>query len=379
MTMHNIALSVKVEQDLPMRLSGEFTCEAGQLVALVGPSGAGKTSMLRVLAGLIPSAKARVQVGEEVWCDTQAGRFVPTPQRHVGMVFQNYALMPHLDATDNVALALLEHPRKIRRAMAQSCLQNVGLKPEQQLRKPAQLSGGQQQRVALARALVRKPKVLLLDEPFSAVDQLTREGLYALLAQLRQDLHIPIVLVTHDLSEARRLADKLVVMDTGTVLQQGTPDAIHLSPRNARVAELVGIANHFEGLWLGSSGTPGKAHMRWVIAGLNSETCPVFEVKDKGKLPLGQNLAWVIPSDGLTLATQPDHRPNWFAASVKDARYLGDVSLVTLSCTTLNGLEVKLVLSGPSRRLLESDRQVHLHFNPDFVHVMPMRGGSSPN
>jgi len=371
--MQSTALSVKVEQNRPMRLSGEFTCKAGQLVALVGPSGAGKTSMLRVLAGLMPPAKAHVQVGEEVWCDTQAGVFVPTPQRHVGMVFQNYALMPHLNAIDNVALALLEQPIKMRRAMAQSCLQKVGLQPEQQLRKPAQLSGGQQQRVALARALVRKPKVLLLDEPFSAVDQLTRQGLYALLAELRQELHIPIVLVTHDLSEARQLADKLVVMDAGTVLQQGTPDAIHLSPRNARVAELVGIANHFEGLWLGASETAGKAHMRWVIAGLNSENCPVFEVKDKGKLPQGQNLTWVIPSDGLTLAAQPDHRPNWFAVSVKDARYLGDISLVTLSCTSLNGLEVKLMLSGPSRRLLQTGIHLHLHVNPEFVHVMPLR------
>lgn len=371
--MQSKALSVKVEQNRPMRLSGEFTCEAGQLVALVGPSGAGKTSLLRVLAGLMPPAKAQVQVGDEVWCDTQAGVFVPTPQRHVGMVFQNYALMPHLNAIDNVALALLEQPIKMRRAMAQSCLQKVGLQPEQQLRKPSQLSGGQQQRVALARALVRKPKVLLLDEPFSAVDQLTRQGLYVLLAELRQELHIPIVLVTHDLSEARQLADKLVVMDAGTVLQQGTPDAIHLSPRNARVAELVGIANRFEGLWLGASETAGKAHMRWVIAGLNSQTCPVFEVKDKGKLSKGQNLTWVIPSDGLTLAAQPDHRPNWFAVSVKDARYLGDISLVILECAALNGLQFKLVLSGPSRQLIQSDSQLFLNVNTDFVHVMPLR------
>ena len=377
--MQNTGLSVKIEQDHPMRLSGEFTCEAGQLVALLGPSGLGKTSMLRVLAGLLPAAKAHVQVGGEVWCDTQADVIVPTQQRHVGMVFQNYALMPHLNAIDNVALALAEYPKKLRREMAQSCLQKVGLQPEQQLRKPAQLSGGQQQRVALARALVRKPKVLLLDEPFSAVDQLTRQGLYALLAQLRQELHIPIVLVTHDLSEARQLADKLVVIDAGTVLQQGTPDAIHLSPRNARVAELVGIANHFQGLWLGTSETAGKARMQWVIFGHNPENCPVFEVKDKGKLPIGQNLTWVIPSDGLTLATQPDNRPNWFAVSVKYARYLGDISLVTLACTTLNGLEVKLLLSGPSRRLLESGLQLYIHFNPDFVHVMPVRGMISTN
>ena len=227
------ALQVSVQQTHPMPLGGTFSCQAGEMLALVGPSGAGKTSMLRVLAGLMRPQQGRVQVGGELWCDTEASLWQPPHRRHVGMVFQNYALMPHLSALENVALPLLHLPRGERLARAARWLDHVGLLPEQQQRRPAALSGGQQQRVAVARALAREPALLLLDEPFSAVDQMSRQGLYRLLAQLREELTIPIVLVTHDLHEARLLADTLVVMDGGQVLQQGAPATLYRSPRNA--------------------------------------------------------------------------------------------------------------------------------------------------
>ncbi|PZO26801.1 MAG: ABC transporter ATP-binding protein, partial [Betaproteobacteria bacterium] len=134
------------------------------------------------------------------------------------------------------------------------------------MRKPAQLSGGQQQRVALARALARQPQLLLLDEPFSAVDQMNREGLYRLLAELRADLNIPIVLVTHDLNEARMLCDKLVVLDQGQVLQEGPAFDVHRRPRNSRVADLVGIQNRFHGAWLGPGQEAGVGHLQWTRA-----------------------------------------------------------------------------------------------------------------
>jgi len=370
---HTSGLTVQIEQRTPMALAGGFRCEPDQLLALVGPSGAGKTSMLRCIAGLMRPQQGRIQIGDRLWFDSASGVHVPARHRHVGLVFQSYALMPHLNAQDNVALSLLHLPSKDRAKQAQLWLERVQIDAELATRKPAQLSGGQQQRVAVARALARSPQVLLLDEPFSAVDQMSRQGLYGLLADLKAQLHIPIVLVTHDLHEARLLADQLVVMDHGQVLQQGSPDAIHLSPRNARVAELVGIVNRFDGLWMGPSLTPGKAAMQWQVEGLPPERCPVLEVKDKGKLPQGQRLTWVIPSDGLTVAVQPDQRPNWFETTVKDARFLGDISLVTLVCPSLNHLEVKLSLSGPSRRIIEVGRQLHLHVNADFVHVMPVR------
>jgi molybdate transport system ATP-binding protein len=253
------SLQVRIDQAGPIPLYGQLHCEAGQMVALIGPSGAGKTSLLRSIAGLLPMSSGLVRIADEVWFDSQLHLNVKTLQRHVGLVFQNYALMPHLKAIDDVALSLLDLPQAERLRRAQAWLEKVNITGELQQRKPAQLSGGQQQRVALARALARSPKVLLLDEPFSAVDQLSRQGLYELLADLRAELDIPIVLVTHDLFEARLLADQIAVMDAGRIVQQGTPLEVYKSPRNARVADLVGIRNRFYGRWLGSdSSTSGS-------------------------------------------------------------------------------------------------------------------------
>lgn len=136
-----VALELEVEQTLPMPLSGSLRCGPGELVALVGPSGAGKTSMMRVLAGLMRPERARVVVGQEVWCDTAQGIFVPPQRRHVGLVFQNYALMPHLSALGNVALSLLHLPSAERAVQARRWLDHVGLTQEQQSRRPSQLSG----------------------------------------------------------------------------------------------------------------------------------------------------------------------------------------------------------------------------------------------
>ena len=328
MTAPDTALTVEVEQVRPMPLAGAFRCAPCEVLALVGPSGAGKTSMLRVLAGLMRPARARITVGGEVWCDTAQGVFLPPQQRHVGLVFQDYALMPHLSARDNVALSLLHLPRPERITQATRGLEHVGLGTELQARRPAHLSGGQQQRVAVARALARQPKLLLLDEPFSAVDQMSRQGLYRLLADLRRELAIPMLLVTHDLNEARLLADRLVVMDAGQVLQQGSPSDIHSAPRNARVADLVGIHNRFRGQWLGPSDEAGWGRLRWTPEGGQADGGPVLTVRDKGRLP-------AVP--GATLV---------------------------------------VTLSGPQRRQLTAGARLAVQLSCDRVHVMPLRTGA---
>jgi molybdate transport system ATP-binding protein len=225
------ALSVRLRQQTPIPLNAEFGCEAGELLALVGPSGSGKTTILRVICGLAGCAEGRVVVEGDVWLETQAQVAMPPQQRRVGMVFQNYALFPHLSALQNVALASARtdsvgHATEL---LARMRLQEVAG------RRPAQLSGGQQQRVALARALAREPKVLLLDEPFSAVDQAMRQELYQELGELRRGLAMPIVLVTHDLQEAQRLADRMVVLEAGTVLASGTLDDVLARPEVARL------------------------------------------------------------------------------------------------------------------------------------------------
>lgn len=377
MNAHRLALELDLEQTLPMPLSGSLRCGPGELVALVGPSGAGKTSMMRVLAGLMRPEQGRVVVGQEIWCDTTQGIFVPPQRRHVGLVFQNYALMPHLNALGNVALSLLHLRSAKRQEHAQHWLDHVGLSREQQSRRPARLSGGQQQRVAVARALAREPMLMLLDEPFSAVDQMSRQGLYRLLADLRRELHIPIVLVTHDLNEARMLADRLVVMDAGRVLQQGSPASIHNAPRNGRVADLVGIQNRFEGLWLGAAeNAPGRGLLRWLSTAPAIEIdtqAPVLCVRDKGKISPGQAVTWVIPSDGISLlSARAQAQAGDLSATVVEARHLGETSLVTLALGCMPGTQMTLSISGAQRQDLAVGTTFVVRLDPELVHVMPI-------
>ncbi len=386
-------LQVQVDQTLPMPLQGGFSCGAGQLLALVGPSGAGKTSFLRMLAGLMRPQAGLVAVGDAVWCDTERGIFLPPSQRHVGMVFQQYALMPHLSALDNVALALLHLPRPQRLARAREWLERVRLSTDQQLRRPAALSGGQQQRVAVARALAREPRLLLLDEPFSAVDQMNRHNLYPLLADLRKDIHIPMVLVTHDLAEARMLADTLVVMDGGQVLQQGSPAHLYRAPRNVRVADLVGVQNRFRGTWLGPvDGEPGWGWLDWTVsAGPTALPSPApvvvgaesitdtgvqplrLKVRDKGRLTVGQQVAWVIQSDGLHLLHAPQDALVRLCARLTQLRNLGELSLATLELEQPAGVPLQLTLAGPQRQGLAVGQRVCVGLDREWVHVMPTR------
>ncbi|HEX4857102.1 MAG TPA: ABC transporter ATP-binding protein [Limnobacter sp.] len=374
-----MALQASFQQTRPMPLQGSFSCRAGEMLALVGPSGAGKSSILRLLAGLMNTAQGRVEVGGQVWMDTARGCFTPPQQRRVGMVFQDYALMPHLSALDNVALALLHLPRTERRALALQWLQKVRLSDEEILRKPAGLSGGQQQRVALARALARKPDLLLLDEPFSAVDQVNREGLYRLLADLRTGLHIPIVMVTHDLNEARQLCDKLVVLDHGRVLQEGEPFEVHRRPRNSRVADLVGIQNRFQGVWLGRGKQAGFGELAWVLdeaaASQPPENGLVLQVKDKGKIPTGFPVNWVVHPDGLALKpadyTQQQAGFALLPVHVQNHRDLGELSWLDLTMDIAPHAHFKIAVSGAQRLALKNGEACKVEMELALIHIMP--------
>ncbi|MCC5963370.1 MAG: molybdenum ABC transporter ATP-binding protein [Rhodobacteraceae bacterium] len=212
-----MALEVSAQASAPIPLDVAFRVAPGELLALVGHSGSGKTTLLRMIAGLWTPTQARVAVNGKTWLDTRARVNLAPHRRRVGLVFQNYALFPHMSAAQNV-MAAMDKPDP---AEAGRILDLVNLK-DLGARHPAQLSGGQQQRVAVARALARRPQALLLDEPFSAVDRATREKLYAEIIALRAHLNMPVVLVTHDVSEAQLLADRMLVIESGRVLSQGT-------------------------------------------------------------------------------------------------------------------------------------------------------------
>lgn len=235
-------LDVRLQQDGPIPLDVAWHCSAGRTVAIIGPSGAGKTTVLRSIAGLYQPTTARIVCRGRPWADTAQHLWRAPHERRTGLVFQSYALFPHLSARANVELALGHRPTAQRRAEAESLLTRVGLGGAGD-RLPRALSGGEQQRVALARALAREPDVLLLDEPFSAIDRRTRRRLQADLATLRSELSAPIVLVTHDLDEATMLADDLLVLDRGMVLQAGPVADVLRAPASPMVAELLDLAD----------------------------------------------------------------------------------------------------------------------------------------
>jgi molybdate transport system ATP-binding protein len=239
-----MALEVVARGAMPIPLDVAFRVEPGELMALVGHSGSGKSTILKTIAGLWRPAHARVQVNGQVWLDTDARIALPPHARRVGFVFQSYALFPHLTAEANVAIAVDHLPRAQRPAEARRLLALVNL-AGLETRRPAQLSGGQQQRVALARALARQPLALLLDEPFSAVDRATREALYDEIAALRACLNMPVILVTHDLDEARRLADRVLVIEQGRQLRSGTTAEVMFDAAVLRALGLRDVGSSF--------------------------------------------------------------------------------------------------------------------------------------
>jgi molybdate transport system ATP-binding protein len=218
-----------------------------EVVAVLGPNGSGKTTLLRTLAGLLPLNDGSVTLDGTVLEDAAVGLYVPPEQRPIGVVFQNYLLFPHLTALDNVAFGLRCHGlrRASARRQAQQWLERVGLL-EYVHAKPGQLSGGQAQRVALARALAIEPRVLLLDEPLSALDVSTRVELRRTLRRHLEAFTGVRLLVTHDPLEAMALASRLVVLEEGRIVQSGAPAEILEKPRSPYVADLASV-NLFRG------------------------------------------------------------------------------------------------------------------------------------
>jgi iron(III) transport system ATP-binding protein len=229
-----------------------LSIERGKLLTLLGPSGCGKTTTLRCIAGLERPDQGRIVIGDSTVFDSAKHVFVPPSDRGIGMVFQSYAIWPHMTVFENVAFPLrVARDRKYKSAeirdLVLRTLAMVRLNGFED-RSATQLSGGQQQRLAFARGLVREPKILLLDEPLSNLDAKLREQMRFELRRLQKSLGITTVYVTHDQTEALALSDEIAVFNAGRVIQRGNPQDIYRSPKNQFVADFIGSANFLSGM-----------------------------------------------------------------------------------------------------------------------------------
>ncbi|MCC7272219.1 MAG: ABC transporter ATP-binding protein [Alphaproteobacteria bacterium] len=247
-----------------------FTVAKGEFISLLGPSGCGKTTTLRCIAGLDDADGGEIRIADRVVSAPDKGIGVPAHERQIGMVFQSYAIWPHMTVAANVGFPLAIRKVAAREVEKQvdDALEIVGMRHLRE-RQPSQLSGGQQQRVALARAIVGRPRVLLFDEPLSNLDAKLREGTRAEIRQLQRELDVAAVYVTHDQEEALSMSDRVIVMDSGRITQTGTPKELYRRPANRFVADFVGRASFIDVARVNGSGwtTPGGVVLRIDDAG----------------------------------------------------------------------------------------------------------------
>ena len=288
----------------------------GEMFALVGASGCGKTTLLRMLAGFAHPTSGRLLIeGADM-------TRVPPYERPVNMMFQSYALFPHMTVEDNIGYGLRQLPleRSLKAKRIDEALEMVQMGPMRK-RKPHQLSGGQRQRVALARALIRRPKVLLLDEPLSALDKKLREQTQFELMNIQYQVGITFVFVTHDQDEAMALSTRIAVMNQGQIMQVGTPSEIYEFPRSRFVADFVGTTNLFECTVTGTHN--GNVALQ------SAEVDAALLVDGTGTLAAGEQ-AWVsLRPEKIRLSKTPpaDRGANQLKGTVWELGYLGNRSV----------------------------------------------------
>ncbi|MHC0429839.1 ABC transporter ATP-binding protein [Streptomyces sp. O3] len=338
----------------------DLTVEPGELLALLGPSGCGKTTALRVVAGFeAPDAG-------EVLVDGADITKVPANRRDAGMVFQSYSLFPNLSARDNVAFGMRVRkvPAAQRAARAAELLELVGL-PEHGDRYPHQMSGGQQQRVALARALALQPRVLLLDEPLSALDAKVRLALREEIRRLQLSLGITTVFVTHDQEEALSMADRVAVLNAGRVEQCAPPAELYERPATAFVAEFVGTMNRLPGRMTGTGTGTGTD----TDTGRGTVAVAGVERPVEGAAPEGSGRAVdvLVRPENVTAAADPDGD-----ATVVSASFFGSVTRVLLDLP--DGTPVKADLPSRDAGDLVAGARARVGLAEQPVLVVPREG-----
>ncbi|MBD3895613.1 ABC transporter ATP-binding protein [Halomonas sp. ML-15] len=357
-------LEVRLQQPGPIPLNADFCCAPGELLALVGPSGGGKTTLLRAIAGLYRPSGGHIRCAGETWFDAAGGICLPPQRRRIGLVFQDYALFPHLTAQANVMAAMNHVPRAERAPRAARWLAQVRLEGLEG-RYPAALSGGQRQRVAVARALAREPRVLLLDEPFSAVDQVTRRRLQRELAQLREMIDIPILLVTHDLEEAAALADRLCVLHSGDTLQSGPAETLFRRPVSPLVARLLDKHNVFSGRAMRDDS--GDVYLQWGPYRLDAALPASVESRAE--------VDWYIPPSDVVLHRRQrpsrGERENPVCGTVSEMVVLGGIAQITLTFAhTRDSLRFEIATHAARRNGLARGEEVSVSLLASGIHIM---------
>jgi putrescine transport system ATP-binding protein len=287
----------------------------GEFFSLLGPSGCGKTTILRMLAGL------EMPTTGKIYIDGVDVTHRPAYDRPVNMMFQSYALFPHMTVEQNVAFGLkqeripkLEIRERVKQALKLVQMDKLGT------RQPHQLSGGQRQRVALARSLVKRPKLLLLDEPLAALDKRLREQTQFELVSIQEEVGITFILVTHDQEEAMTMSSRLGIMDHGRMRQIGTPNEIYEYPHSEYVADFIGSINKFEG-------RVAEDETDHVLVESDEAGCELY-VSHSADAPVGSQVKVAIRPEKIMIATTPpEQKRNATKGIVKDIGYLGDVSI----------------------------------------------------
>ncbi|MEX0804337.1 MAG: ABC transporter ATP-binding protein [Candidatus Binatia bacterium] len=338
-----------------------FEVQEGTFLTLLGPSGCGKTTTLRCVAGLEHPDRGRIAIGDMTVFSGSDGILVPAYRRGVGMVFQSYAIWPHMTVAENVAFPLVHGgfrvPKSEVKQRVTKALELVGL-AKQENRPAPLLSGGQQQRVSLARALVYEPKLLLLDEPLSNLDAKLREEMRLELRDLVKRLKVSTLYVTHDQEEALVLSDEIAVMSEGRILQKGSPREIYLDPRHPFVANFVGNANFIEGsVESGKNGQPGFV----VGTALGQMSCRL-----PSELGKGERVSLMFrPEDVLIHTAAQTSKVNLFPGVLERSIFVGS----KIQCEIRSGT-LLLHSEANARTEIEQSSNVFVEVPPDCIRVL---------
>lgn len=349
----------KTYDGFPALSNAYLTIYQGEFFSLLGPSGCGKTTLLRILSGFeTPSSGV-------LYIDNADMTMVPPYERPVNMMFQSYALFPHMTVEQNVAFGLKQegiHKDEIHERVSQM-LELVHMTKYRE-RKPHQLSGGQRQRVALGRSLIKRPKLLLLDEPLGALDRQLREKTQFELVSIQEKLGITFIMVTHDQEEAMTMSTRIAIMEEGKIRQVGTPTEIYEYPNSRYVADFIGDMNIFEGIVIEEARDHAIVH--------SEEAGCDLHVSKISSAPVGAHVAVAIRPEKVFISSEPiSNKKNIMQGIVSEIAYLGDVSIYHVELASKK--KVLATVTNQFRlaeRPINWDDQVYLSWRPESAVIL---------